>query len=64
MKQYDLSKWKNIAHKTIDQLWKNGTYSRKDIYKSLARILDKKYVHIAELNIEECKIIINKFKVK
>ncbi len=53
----ELRKWKSIAHKNFDPLWRDGHIKRKDAYKTLAVAmgLDEKDCHIGMFDVEQCK---------
>ena len=46
------------AHSAFDKLWKNGGMSRNDAYRWLAGKLGVKKVHIGEMDVDECELVI------
>lgn len=53
----ELRKWKSIAHKAFDPLWRDGHMKRSEAYQALATEMDieKKDCHIGMFNVEQCK---------
>lgn len=51
---------RKLAHATFDPLWKDGTYSRGEAYRKLAKgmALAREECHIAMFDIQQCKIVI------
>lgn len=52
--------WRRKAHLAFDPIWQNPEHgvNRREAYRMLAYLSDRRRIHIAESNIEECKIII------
>ncbi len=59
----ELRKWKILAHKYFDKLYKssNRFNSRKEAYQWLSKIMqvDKEYAHIAMFDVKQCKKLIS-----
>ena len=50
-------------HALVDPLWKSGKFSRGQIYSQIAKLLESKTFHIAEINsVEEAEKIISIIK--
>ena len=47
------------AHASFDPLWKEGSLSRGQAYKTLATIMGRKNVHIGESDISTCRLIVS-----
>ena len=60
----EIKKFRKQIHALLDPLWKNGTYSRADIYKILTTEVGYKY-HTASLKtVDECnKVLIALAKI-
>jgi tetrahydromethanopterin S-methyltransferase subunit G len=61
MANAELRKWREKAHAHIDPLWKNGDYTRAEVYNMLKNKLGRE-IHIGEADIETCKRIIEQAK--
>ncbi len=57
----ELRQWRIKTHEHLDRLWKDGIFSRKEVYAMLKTIF-KKEIHIGESDIKTCKEIIKKLQ--
>lgn len=53
----ELRKWKSIAHKAFDPLWRDGGMKRSQAYRELAEALniEPEDCHIGMFSVEMCK---------
>lgn len=53
----ELRKWKSIAHRVFDPMWRTGLMKRKEAYQALAREMgiEAKHCHIGMFDIDQCK---------
>ena len=60
----ELRECRKQAHAAFDKLWKSGSMTRKAAYTKLmiAMNLGKKEAHIAKMNIDQCKKVLEVFK--
>ena len=58
MANAELRGWRITTHHIIDPLWKNGKYSRTQVYNILRQHFGK-YIHIGSSDINMCQKIIN-----
>ncbi|MDR1246109.1 MAG: DUF3268 family zinc-finger domain-containing protein [Clostridiales Family XIII bacterium] len=56
----ELRRWKNAAHAAFDELWRFGSFTRREAYAWLSRQLGIpiKKTHIGMFDIAECKKVI------
>lgn len=56
----ELRKFKSLAHRAFDPLWKKGGMKRSEAYKALATEMSipKKECHIGMFDVEQCKRVI------
>ena len=56
----ELRKYKSLAHKAFDPIWKNGEITRKEAYKNLARAMniESTKCHIGMFDTFQCKKVI------
>lgn len=56
----ELRKFKSLAHRAFDPLWKKGEMTRSEAYKALATEMDipKKECHIGMFDVVQCKRVI------
>ena len=58
----ELKEVRKKIHATLDPLWMDGNYKRKDLYAKLSEKLGRQY-HTAELkNVTEANLILNELK--
>jgi len=57
MANEEMRRWRLMAHKTFDPIWRSGTKSRNSAYRMLKNHF-KKEIHIGESDVETCKQII------
>lgn len=57
MANKELREWRMKVHAHIDPLWKSKKISRGKLYGKISRLIGKTY-HTGEMNIEECKKIL------
>ena len=57
MAKKDLRDWRIKAHARIDPLWKNGDFTRKEVYGFLKAHFGRD-IHIGEVDIGICKRIV------
>lgn len=56
---------RKLAHAALDPLWRDGPLNRKQAYELLAELLDladPKDAHIAKLNEEQCRLLVQQLK--
>ena len=58
MADRDTLKWRQQAHASIDPLWKNRGYERKEVYRKLKEWFGEE-IHIGSAGIKRCRDIIN-----
>ena len=53
----ELRKWKSIAHRVFDPLWRDGHMKRKEAYKALAEVMNihPNDCHIGMFDVDQCK---------
>ena len=57
-----LSFEREMLHKMIDTLWKNGCMSRDDVYLAMSDLLKKPNVHISDMTTEEMEKVVKAFQ--
>lgn len=62
MANKELREWRIKTHSVIDPLWKDGEYSRAQVYTKL-NVAFGKEIHVGESDIELCKEIIKKLTI-
>lgn len=50
---------RRAAHAAVDPLWKLGMMHRRAVYQWLARLFDRKDVHIGALNVADCQRVVD-----
>lgn len=60
----ELREWKKKAHEAFDPLWRSGKMKRNKAYELMQMLmgLTKEQAHIGELDVIQCKILIEKLK--
>lgn len=60
--QKELRHWKMKAHEHLDRLWKDGIFTRSEVYKMLETVFHRE-IHISQADIKMCKEIIRKLPI-
>ena len=63
MANAELREWRKKAHAVFDEIWKSGKMTRKAAYTKLMLVmaLRKKDAHIAKMNVDQCKKVVEVF---
>lgn len=56
----ELREWRKKVHARIDPMWREQGMKRKEMYKTLNRLVNKEF-HVGEADIEMCKKILELF---
>lgn len=51
-----------LAHAAFDRLWENGKFTRNQAYLWLSNMLEIQEAHIGDLNLEQCRRIVEAVK--